>query len=176
MWRFEETADRCVALRAVPWWHPRAYLNFAVIVSFMVALSFVGFWWSGITTTPIPWWWVAIAVVFAAYWPIDRAITQNRARLRFPIVLRPSTGEIGIDGERFAMKTVGAIEHVRVLRDPHKDGGPFVYREIHAIVSTGSGLRRIVIADEGMNSATIAEQLARMIGCALRTVEVTAPK
>jgi len=176
VWRLEDTSDGCVALRAVPSWHPRAYLSFAVIGSVIFALLFVGFWCLGMTTAPIPWWWVALAVVFAAYWPIERAFVQDRARVLFPIVLRPSTGEIGIDGERFAMKTVEAIEHVRVLRDPQSEGGPYVYREIHAIVSTASGLRRIVIVDEGMNGATIATQLARMIGCALRTIEVRGPE
>lgn len=165
-----------MALRAVPWWNLRAYLNVAVIVSAIAALFFAGFWWSGVAADPIPWWWVAIAVLFAAYWPIERAFVQARARRLFPIVLRPSTGEIGIDGERFAMKSVDAIECVRVrYGDGGGEFGPIEYHEIYAVVSMGTGLRRIEIVDEGMNSQKIAAELARMIGCSVRTVDVAGP-
>lgn len=176
LWRMEDTHDGCVALRAVPWWHVRAYVTFPVIASAMLGTSFVWVWWSGITTEPVPWWWVAGAVVLGAYWPIERAYVQNRARVLFPIVLKPSTGEVGIEGERFEMASFEAIEHVVVLRDARSEGGPFRYHEIHAIVGTESGRRRIVLVEEGLNGAAIAAELAKLIECELRKVEVAEPK
>lgn len=176
LWRMEDTNDGCVALRAVPWWHVRTYVTFPVIASVILAASFVGAWWSGITTEPVPGWLVAGAVVLGAYWPIERASVQNRARLLFPIVLRPSTREVGIEGERFSMDAFEAIEHVVVLRHPKWEGGPFRYHEIHAIVGSEAGRRRIVLVEEGLNGAAIAAELAQLIGCELRKVEVAEPE
>lgn len=145
----------------------------AVVLAVTVASSFVGMWWFQITTEPMPWWWAAVAVLFAAYWPIDRAFVQDRVRSLSPIVLRSSTGEIGIAGERFAMKSVEAIECVDVRYGSKGDEYAVLYHELHAIIAVNETRRRIVIVDEGMNAGKVAKELARMIGCAVRSVGVS---
>jgi hypothetical protein len=158
-------------LRAMPWWDIRSYANPANVIA---AMLFAGFATVGFAVMPPL--WAALALIVPLYWPVDRALMQAKASGVVPIAIHQNSKTIDIRGERFPQTAVEGIECVRV---PYGKGGgefgPIDYHEVHAIVSTDPGLRRVLIVDEGMNSERIAAQLARMIGCALRKVEVAGP-
>lgn len=152
----------------MPWWDIRSYANPANVIA---AMLFAGFVTVGFAVMPPL--WTVLALIVPLYWPIDRALMQAKASGVVPIAIHRNSRTVDIRGERHAQASVEGIECVRV---PYGEGGgefgPVVYHEIHAIVATEAGLRRIVIADEGMNSERIAAELARIIGCAFRKLEV----
>jgi hypothetical protein len=152
----------------MPWWDVRSYANPANVIA---AMLFAGFVTVGFAVMPPL--WSGLALIVPLYWPIERALVQAKVSGVVPIAIHRHLKTIDIRGERFVHPSVEGIECVRV---PYGEGGgeygPIVYHEIHAIVATEPGLRRIVIADEGMNSERIAAELARIIGCAFRKLEV----
>lgn len=169
--------DGCVVMRAVPWWNPRAYLNPAVIIATIVIVGCAVIWFSTPVNTQMPWWMLIVALMLGGYWPVDRAITQARARRQLPLLIREALNEVEIHGERRPKRSITSIEHVRVQYGKSGDEfGPIVYHEIHAIVEEMGEHRRFVLVEEGMNSAKIARVLAERIGCPVSTTDVRGPE
>lgn len=164
--------DGGVVMRAVPWFSPRAYLNPAVILGTIVVGGFSAVWFWTPVNNEVPWWALIVVFVLWIYWPIDRAVTQARAHGALPIVIRDGSSEVEILGERLPKRSIHAIEYVQIrYGKTGGEGGPIVYQEIHAIVEGDGEYRRVVIVEEGMNSAKIAKGLAAMVGCPIRTAE-----